>query len=113
MRNRKIIKMRKGYYCKQYPVGFPEYSMDPTMQGVTDIRVAYQDALDKGYRIEWNNPECFFAWKPFTQVISLPVFGTKEWDEAESEVDDYIERGEFEEFDTMDEFLDSLELEEK
>jgi len=47
------------------------------------------------------------------QVVSLPVFGTEEWDEAEREVEDYIERGEFEEFDTMDEFLESLELDEK
>ena len=37
----------------------------------------------------------------------------REWLEKESAVDDYIERGEFEEFDSMEEFIASLELDEK
>ena len=43
------------------------------------------------------------------KIIYLPVFGTEEWEEAEKEVDAYLACGEFEEFDTMEEFLETLE----
>ena len=39
-------------------------------------------------------------------------FWTESWQRGERRVDDYIMRGEFEEFDTMDEFLRSLDLHE-
>ncbi len=39
-------------------------------------------------------------------------FWTESWQRGERLVDDYILRGEFEEFDTMDEFLRSLGLHE-
>jgi len=39
-------------------------------------------------------------------------FWTESWQQGERRVDDYIERGEFEEFDSMDEFLRSLGLNE-
>jgi hypothetical protein len=35
-------------------------------------------------------------------------FWTEEWQEGERKVDEYLRRGEYEEFDNIDDFIDSL-----
>ena len=85
------------------------------MREVRDIQADYTQALNEGYRAQWCSPNCFMAWKPMGKMVSFPDWLgiDEEWLEKESEVDDCIERGEFEEFNSMDEFIASLELDEK